>query len=201
MIVYVETNFIIELARMQSQHAGCEGVLSLAEANRIRLVIPAYVMEESFGVWVRKRRVRTDITTALRRERRYLSESERYRDLLASIDGVNNLFTKVTNEEKHYLHNGMGRVLNVTTVIPLTQDIIISAMLYQDTLNLSPQDSIVYAAVISDLRRVPEREPKCFLNKNHSDFKKPVIIRELKKHGCKLMINFNEGLEYINRQI
>ncbi len=42
MRVYVETNFVLELALQQEQHAACEAILQLAEARQIALVLPAY---------------------------------------------------------------------------------------------------------------------------------------------------------------
>lgn len=42
MIVYVESNFVLELALRQEEHGACERILEHAEANHIELVIPAY---------------------------------------------------------------------------------------------------------------------------------------------------------------
>ena len=35
MKVYVETNFVLELAFLQEQHSSCDKILSLCEENRI----------------------------------------------------------------------------------------------------------------------------------------------------------------------
>ena len=42
MNVYVESNFVLELAFLQEQSSSCEEILSLAEGGRIQLVLPGY---------------------------------------------------------------------------------------------------------------------------------------------------------------
>ena len=45
MNVYVESNFVLELALAQEQFESCEGILSLCEAGNVRLVVPAYSLD------------------------------------------------------------------------------------------------------------------------------------------------------------
>ena len=42
MIVYVETNFVLEIAFLQEQHAACLALVDLARAGKIGLVLPAF---------------------------------------------------------------------------------------------------------------------------------------------------------------
>ena len=42
MNVYVESNFVLELALRQEQFTSCETILSLCEEGQARLVVPAY---------------------------------------------------------------------------------------------------------------------------------------------------------------
>jgi hypothetical protein len=44
--VYVESNFVLELALLQEQHASCEDILRLCEAGKAQLIIPAYSLAE-----------------------------------------------------------------------------------------------------------------------------------------------------------
>ena len=48
MNVYVESNFVLELAFLQEQCSSCEKILSLCEARRIQLLIPAYSLAEPY---------------------------------------------------------------------------------------------------------------------------------------------------------
>jgi len=44
--IYVETNFVLELAFEQEQCSSCNQILQLCEAGRANLVVPAYSLAE-----------------------------------------------------------------------------------------------------------------------------------------------------------
>jgi hypothetical protein len=51
MIIYVETNFIIELAFAQEEHAECRALLDLTKAQRgIELALPTFCVGEAYEV-------------------------------------------------------------------------------------------------------------------------------------------------------
>ena len=41
LLVYIETNFLLEIALLQDQHEGATQVVDLAEAGKITLALPA----------------------------------------------------------------------------------------------------------------------------------------------------------------
>lgn len=58
MNVYIESNFVLELAFLQEQSSSCEEILRLAEGEHIELVVPAYALIEPYETLVRRRRGR-----------------------------------------------------------------------------------------------------------------------------------------------
>ena len=54
MNVYVESNFILELALEQEQSSSCDAILSLGERQDIRLVLPAFSLSEPYETLVRR---------------------------------------------------------------------------------------------------------------------------------------------------
>jgi hypothetical protein len=56
--VYVESNFVLELALLQEQQASCEELLLLCEGRRIQLVIPACSLAEPYETLTRRHRQR-----------------------------------------------------------------------------------------------------------------------------------------------
>ena len=52
MNVYVESNFVLELALLQEQFASCEKMLGLCRSGDIPLVIPAYSLAEPYETLV-----------------------------------------------------------------------------------------------------------------------------------------------------
>jgi hypothetical protein len=65
MIVYVESNFVLEMALEQEQLVAAEAILSLAENNKIKLVFPSFVLSEPFEGVMRESRERNALHSAL----------------------------------------------------------------------------------------------------------------------------------------
>lgn len=55
MIVYVESNFILELALGQEQAPFAEAILRLAEAGKVELAIPSFAVSEPFTTIMHRR--------------------------------------------------------------------------------------------------------------------------------------------------
>jgi len=73
------------------------------------------------------------------------------------------------------------------------------ALTSQQTLNLSPQDSIVYASVHQNVQT--QTDEQCFINKNVKDFLIPEIAAEFSAYNCKLLGKFSTGLDYITSKL
>ena len=63
MIVYLESNFVLELAFLQAEHEHCSALLRLSESGEIRLVLPAFSIGEPYETWVRRSKRRRDGST------------------------------------------------------------------------------------------------------------------------------------------
>ncbi len=200
MIVYVETNFILEMAFLQEEHESCEAILSLARAHKINLVIPAFSIGEPYETWVRRRSKRSDVQRQLAREMREIIRSETYRGIGSQSNEYASLLVRSVDEDKRRLDDTLLAVIEASELIPIDLDTVKSAIEYQKNQNLSPQDSIVYASVMGHLRS-SATAPKCFLNKNSKDFLNPDIQDELKNYGCRLITRFADGLGFINANL
>src|SRR5262249_17512964 len=126
-----------------------------------------------------------------------LSRSKPYESLPESFQETTKAVIESLEDEKLRLDQALVRILETAVVIPLECAIMKGAIELQKTRSLSPQDSIVYAAVLAHLRAVPGQS-KCFLNKNSKDFANPEVIGELDGLSCKLLTKFGQGLGYIS---
>ena len=196
MIVYVESNFVLELAYLQEEHQSCEEILNLAEEGKIGLVLPAYSVGEPYDSWVRRSRQRSELHERLSRELNELSRSKPYLEIPTEFRGITKTLVESGEEEKERLDNATSRILEAAVVVPIEREVIRAAIAFQKTRNLSPQDSIVYASVLSHLISTSTEEPKCFITKNSKDFANPDIYSELESYGCKLLTKFGNGLGY-----
>ena len=200
MNVYVETNFILEMAFLQEDNESCEVILNHAREHKINLVIPAFSIGEPYETWVRRRRKRSDIQSQLAREMREITRSASYRGMGFESNEYASLLVRSVDEDKRRLDATLLAVLEVSELIPIDPDTVKSAIDYQINQNLSPQDSIVYASVMGHLRSGVSG-PKCFLNRNSKDFLIPEILSELSQYNCSLIPSFADGPGFINANL
>jgi len=167
--------------------------LQLAEAGKIQLILPAFAIAEPFSAWVGRKRRREHLHSELARELRELGRSKPYAGSREEFQDVTKALLVSGEEEKLRLDATIAQILKEAVLIPIEADVIRSAIEIQTRNRLSPQDSIIYASVLSHVATVAKEEPKCFITKNSRDFSNPDIVQELSALGCELGTNFGEG--------
>lgn len=195
MIVYVESNFVLELAFRQEDWESCENLLVLAETRQIELTLPAYCLGEPYERLVRRDRQRRDVHRRLSEELRELARSAPYAEAAANLNNLTGLLVESGEQEMGQLNGILSRLLDSANLIPVDRDVLRRALHAQQNLGLSPQDSIVYASVHSKV--INETNPQCFINKNTRDFFIPEIEEDFAAHNCKLVGKFAAGLNYV----
>jgi predicted nucleic acid-binding protein len=198
--VYVESNFVLELALLQEQQASCEEILRLSEAGKIHLVIPAYAIAEPYETLVRRHRQRKRMKAELDVELRQLARTTTYAQRLSGFQNLTALLIDSADEEAKRLEEVRERLLKAGEVIPLEAPTLTVATQYQRVHGLSPQDAIVYAAVLSHLKQHGTAQ-SCFLNRNSKDFDDPDLVEELNAYNCKLLAQFNTGYQFIRSRL
>jgi predicted nucleic acid-binding protein len=194
-IVYVESNFVLELAFMQEEHAECEGILRLAEAGVVQLAMPAFSVGEPYETLVRRHRERRALANKLTDELKQLRRSAPYQATVRKLDGLTELLVESGQQETRRLNDVFVRLLDTATVLPIDREFMNGALAAQKDLGLSPQDSIVYASVRRNV--LLEKGQQCFVNKNAKDFLIPKIEDEFTTFNCKLIPRFSAGLAYL----
>ena len=196
MIVYAETNFVLELALLQEDAEACEALLGLCNAEVVRLVIPAFCMIEPYETLIRRHKRRLELRTEVSTELDQLVRTRSYQEQSRAIDDVKRLLEQSTKDERSRLDETVAQLLSLADVIPIEQETLASAPSYQRQHDLSPPDAIVLSSVVSHLKN-QSPEVSCFLNKNSKDFKDPDIKAMLEQFGCKLIFSFSHGVRYI----
>ena len=200
MNVYVETNFVLELALVQEQQASCKEILGLSEAGSVTLVIPAYSLVEPYDTLVRRHRQRKELKADLDAELDQLTRSTSYTERLRGFHDLSALLIDSADEEAKRLEELRERLMRICQVIPLDAACLETATRYQNQHKFSPQDALVYASVVSHLS---ESQPgrSCFLNRNARDFDDPDIVEELRSLDCKLIARVDDGLDHLRHHI
>lgn len=183
MIVYVESNFILEIALGQTQAKAAESILQLAETGTIEIAFPGFALSEPFA-------------TITRRER----DQDRLGKSLANmLHDLPTLLAAAAKREQDNLWSVVSRLVEVGTALETDAKCLKQALEYQKRFPLSLQDSIIYAAIINDLQIRPAEKAKCFVNSNYKDFGLPDIMTELNSYHCWYERSFGKGLNYIKQ--
>lgn len=200
MNVYVETNFVLELVFEQEQFQWCENLLSLCEAKKISLLLPAYCLVEPREKLVRQSNTRIDLQRILDAEIRQLSRTASYTARVSQMQDIGNLLLQSNRDEQQRFYHYLNRILGVTEIIPLTAEVISDGVRNEGLYKLRSQDAIVYASVINHLRQYNTLQ-SCFLNRNSRDFDVPNILQELNQYNCRMIPLFDQGYQFINTRV
>ena len=197
--VYVETNFVLELALVQEQHESCGEILRFAEEGRFQLLIPAYSLIEPHETLGRRHRQRQKMKVDLDVELGQLTRNAAYAKRLGSFQDLSALLVDSADEETKRLDRVRERLLSVAEILPLDANTLATISHDQAQSDLSPQDGIVYASVIHHPRTAAPAE-SCFLSRDR-DFDDPAIVSDLRAHSCTLIRRFDDALQHIRSRL
>ncbi len=196
MNVYVESNFVLELALLQEQSASCEDILGLCETGRARLVVPAYSLAEPYETLTRRQKQRKRLKEELDDVLGQIARTATYAERLDGFRDVTALLVNIDDEESKRLEEVRSRLTKAAEVIPLDASVSSASAQHQRIHRFAPQDALVYSAVLSHLER--DRPPRsCFLNRNSRDFDDQTVVEQLERHNCKLLPRFDSGSQFI----
>lgn len=200
MIVYVETNFILELALQQEQYSDCNELLQLAQEQKISLLIPSFSFIEPYQTLIRRHKSRRELQNRLSTEVKELIRTENYRDQKIIMEKTTDILIESTIKESSCLKDVINKIVALSTIIDLTREIIGRSIDYQRSNGFSPQDAVVYASIMTHLNAA-KPALACFSNRNSKDFDDPDIREALHQLNCKIVFSFASGLEYVKHCI
>ncbi len=200
MNIYVETNFVLELTFEQDQYLSCEQILQVCEAGQTNLIIPAYSLAEPHEKLIRQARSRKELQKSLDDELGQLVRTASYASRIKNIQDITSLLIQSNEEERHRFIQYRDRLLKVGEIVALNANILGEAASYETTYDLTPQDALVFASVITHLRHDLPKQA-CFLNRNFKDFNSPDIINELRQLNCRIISRFDSGYSFIQSQL
>ena len=191
MTVYVESNFVLEIALGQEQAQAAEAILDHAERREITLVLPVFSLSEPFAAIKRRsndsQRLGNDLRALLRERGRSGPHQEDVRALRSASD----LLESIERRELERLTATVDRLLSVATVIPVNEVTYAEALAIMGRIGLSHQDAMVYSSVLDHLKTTADHGPHLFANKNWRDFDVARILDELEALGCELVTGFD----------
>lgn len=124
MNVYVESNFVLELALQQEQSASCESILSLCETGQVRLVVPAFCLAEPHETVTRRHKQRRGTKTDLDKELQQLARTATNTAQLRGFDSITDLLVSSAEQERRNLSKVSARLLSAAELIPLDASVL-----------------------------------------------------------------------------
>lgn len=198
MNVFVESNFLLEIAFQQEHHTACERILAGATTGKYALHVPQYALTEVFQTLHRRSAERADYQNYFQKEieqhRREAETDATEIDLLVRL--LNDLLTTRTATQASRLFALTQQLAAEAPGPPLTAAVLAEAPLLQAAHGLLAQDALVYASVLAGLRLLSSGA-KLFVTRNHIDFKKPTIVEELQRYECRLVANFKGAADLL----
>ena len=200
MNIYVETNFVLELAFEQEQSESCEQILQLAETEQVKLILPAYSLAEPHEKLNRQATKRKKLQNELNIELRQLSRSKTYTSRIESIRDLVRLIAQSNEEEWQRFVQHRERLMNCAEFIALDLKVLQAAVSFEELYNLNSQDAIILASVISHLQTTKPNKA-CFPNKNTKDFDSPDVVQALLELNCRMIPRFDHALRFLQSQL
>lgn len=194
MIVYVESNFPLELARQQEESPRAEELLRMAQGGRIGLVFPVFAVCEPFSALGQYAAERGRLVSAQRPQIRELGRSLPHQALAVALKDAEDALLGVWRTEMNGLEGAVRRMLAAGRAIPLTPEIFSRSIEIADRLGMATQDAIVLASVLADLAAQPPNERKCFVSRNTKDFDDPTVKSELAGYSCAYVSAFGDAV-------
>jgi hypothetical protein len=196
MIVYVESNFSLELAFEHEEVAHAAELLRLAEGRKVELVFPQFAVCEPFSTLNRYDNERRRFLHELERQLSELNRSAPQQPVVAGVQPLVATLTRIGRDQNDRLQDVVERMLACGRSIDLTALLFAVARKLEAQYDVSPQDAIVAASVLDDRQtKSHATDSHCFLSKNWKDFSP--MKADFAAHGCRYVPKFDAALNFI----
>lgn len=189
--VFVESNFILELAFRQEEATACEKIIGAAEAREIMLAVPTYCLTEVFQTLGYRRQERQRAEDFLQKEiKQHLREQGAVDAEIKQLStALRELLISRTATQTSALFGLASRLTQLAYIIPLAAEVLRAAPRAQQQHSLTAQDALVYASVRQGLAGLGPAE-HLFVSRNKNDFQKEALLAELRELNCSYMSSF-----------
>jgi hypothetical protein len=149
---------------------------------------------------MRRGNERSRLSAELQKHLSELGRSKTYREVSGNFSDLAALLITSAECERAGLQRATDGMLKAAEIIPLDSDVFYQASGIQVAFDMSVQDSIVLASIVSHLAATKPAE-SCFLNRNTKDFDDPNVREMLDEFGCRFFGRFDDGLHYIEARL
>jgi predicted nucleic acid-binding protein len=200
-IVYVESNFVLELVLQQEQEAYALRLFDLAATGSILLVLPAMALVEPHAEIESRARRRRELAPALVRESAVLNRSAARQEMVHLINALADQLAEIQRDETRRLDEVLNQLLSLGHCIPVDRETLRAARQFEVRLDLSAPDALMLASVLADAAQRPRSLPKVFASRDRKAFFHPDIRAALAEHNCVYVAHFHQAADYVRSQL
>ena len=194
MILYFESNFLLELSLQQEQAGSVHTLLTHAENKAIALVCPTLALCEPFSNINYRRVERRQLTERLTAfSERELKRSPEHFPALQNIQSLLGYTESLDNKQEENLQRDSMRLLRCCRLLPMDDYTIGYARSFQQSHDLRLSDAIVAASIFCELERLAahkQMHPSIFASRDSKAFGK--LSEELRKYQCSFIPSFED---------
>jgi hypothetical protein len=128
MTVYVESNFVLELALQQEECDACDAIIELTFERRLVLVVPAFSLAEPHVAIASKEKVRNQLRRDLDAQVRDLARSRPHHTVQNDFAAFAAILAESAQFEREGVRESVSRLAQRAEVIALDAAILRSAL-------------------------------------------------------------------------
>ncbi|MDK2971545.1 MAG: hypothetical protein PWP23_1300 [Candidatus Sumerlaeota bacterium] len=199
MILYVETNFLLEIARQQDHAQEAEELLLLgSDRSRLRLFCPAHCIGEAAANIGYHHQERLPLLVSLQKQQRELGRYAIESGLTDLIGKLDSRMHAVRKHEEWRLEQTVEKLLRFDGALPTPYLACGDAAEFELEYELRFSDALLLATVIRHARTLSE-ELKAFVSRDRKDFGGRVAREVLRRENIKYLTTFEAALALAKR--
>ena len=187
MKVYVETNWLLDLALEQERIQASSFVVELAKEQKAHLCLPEISLVEADQKIVRRRLQRETLIENLRQEGRELVRSRDtiYQSQAAAIDQDIFQLRDISDFEREHFNSTVRDISKFLTWLHLDNDCLQKSFDFEEHYDLNRLDALIYAVIRADAAS-DLASNKCFIDYD-GHFQNPKLKRDMTGLGITLL--------------
>ena len=192
MTVYVESNFVLEIALGQGEAEWAESILNFSAEGGVSLAVPSIALFEPLCTLRNQSDRRRGLMNRMGEEIRHLKRSQPHEQDIRQLEPMAGLFTAIEEREKNRLHLTIQRMFEIAAIIQVDGNTFLAALdLVRDYGFSKTHDAIICASILGHLRQSGSAGEHYFATRD-SDFFDPDIASMFKNFGCVVVPRFEE---------
>jgi predicted nucleic acid-binding protein len=143
--------------------------------------------------------MRRALCVSLAEEVNRLRRTTAYQPMVQAIGPMIASLREVEGSESTSLDDATHRMLQAGRCIPFGPEVMLQAAELQPRFDMSRQDALILASILTDLEAQHSDEEKWFISRDRKDFSDPAIVSTLGRWNCRLLTKFIDGVRVAQR--